>query len=119
MKLMDRYGIRTSYFAKSGQLSNAVSIARNTPWWLKSIERYPDLAPPLELLRKAPYTYKAYYHAILKHLNPLKVAEDLSHKILCCWEKEPKHCHRRMVARWLKTNLGIVVVEVGKDNNHG
>lgn len=115
MKHMDRYGIRTSYFAKSGKLANAVSIALRTPWWVKPIEEYPQLAPPMELLHEAPYFYERYYDVVLKHLDPQRVADDLRGKVLCCWEKSPTHCHRRMVARWLKETLGIEVPEVNKE----
>lgn len=49
---------------------------------------------------------------MLSKLNPMQVASDLDGCILLCHEKDSKHCHRRIVAEWLESALGIKVPEV-------
>lgn len=106
------FDIKTSYLAKAGKLPNAVSIAKGQPKWLPEIKTYQVLAPSWKLVNRESYSYEQYYEEVLKRLDPLKVAEHLDGKILLCWEKDPTHCHRRYVARWLQENLGIEVPEL-------
>lgn len=50
----------------------------------------------------------------LSQLDPVKVMQDLGDKsILLCWESPGVFCHRRCVAQWLESSLGIVIPELG------
>jgi len=64
-----------------------------------------------------------YQAEVLDKLDPLTVVMDLDRlcylpegpveAILLCWEPPGAFCHRRLVAAWLETALGIVVPELG------
>jgi hypothetical protein len=65
---------------------------------------------------------RLYFGEILARLDPRQVVADLrqlangAEPVLLCWEKPPltpkNWCHRRMVAEWLKDNLGVEVPEL-------
>jgi uncharacterized protein YeaO (DUF488 family) len=114
--------IYTSYFGAPGirACPEAVSIARWSPRWWGKGRRYLPLAPEAELLRLYRDgnidwpNYQEWYWSQLDLLDPVAVAQELSGKILCCWEKDAKHCHRRIVADWLSLSLGITLLELSK-----
>jgi hypothetical protein len=110
--------MKTSYFAKSGNHVNSVSIALYPPKWYTGV-CYPGLAPPDHLLKlwkegkidEEGYE-EIYSRRVLWHLRPHKIIEDLGQDaILLCWEKSEKFCHRHIVARWLMANADITVEE--------
>jgi uncharacterized protein (DUF488 family) len=114
--------IKTSCFKKSKDIAHTVSIARSDfPWPMKRyrFEKYPALMPSLSLLRdwrggkitEEIYTQR-YYKETLSKLDPKKVYIDLDGKILLCHEPPGVFCHRRLVARWLESSLGVEVVEL-------
>ena len=103
--------IQTSYFGARGlPIDSCVAISRGVPRGWKGRD-YLALAPSRELLTE----YKAgrlswrlyemlYREQVLDRLDPMDVASDLTQEgdvILCCWEREREHCHRRLVAEWL------------------
>ena len=58
--------------------------------------------------------YDRLYREILSKLDPQKVANDLGpDAILLCFEKFNDRCHRRLVAEWFETSLGIIIPEFG------
>lgn len=93
-----------------------VSISIKTPSDFKG-EYYKDLNPTDELLSDyksekiswEQYT-EIYYSDVLSKLDPLKVYNDLKGKVMCCWCAKGDFCHRHLVIRWLKENLGEQVV---------
>lgn len=57
--------------------------------------------------------YAEQYRALVLYWeHPDRVVEFLgADAILLCWEPAGQFCHRRLVAEWLETSLGIVVPE--------
>lgn len=112
--------MKTSYFGNRALAGNprAVSIALYPPRWWGSGRRYNALAPSAALLKRSKAgllwrEYVAEYEAtVLSKLDPAKVFADLSDSILCCWERPGEDCHRRLVAAWIETCLGIKVPEL-------
>ncbi len=112
--------MNTSYFRKSGDDPNAVSIARWSPSWLPGIRKMLELAPPVSLLSKwraetitwAEYT-EEYRREVLDRLDVRQVLEDLGpDAIICCYEKSGEPCHRHLVAAWLSENADISIPEL-------
>ena len=108
--------IYTSYFAKSAKETNAVSIARYAPSWFKGREIL-DLAPKWSLVRayKAKKIndgdYTLLFNNILSKLDPNIFGKTLDGKILLCWERPEKFCHRHLVSQWLR-NAGFKAEEI-------
>jgi hypothetical protein len=113
--------MNTSYFAKSGNNPNAVSISVGTPRWFPNIRRYPKLAPPYDLLDRyrhgsvsvEQYTQE-YHERILAHLDAKTVYCELGEEaILLCHETREKFCHRHLVADWLNKELELQMHGLG------
>ena len=111
--------MKTSYFARF-KGTNGVSITLGIPIWFKGAH-YPQLAPKADFLFKykkdgdeKEYTNQ-YYAQVLDKLDPQEVYNDLKDKVLLCYEKSGKFCHRRLVADWIEEKLGIVVPEEGQE----
>ena len=107
-----------SYFAKSNNNPNAVSIACFKPHWFKGKE-YKKLAPTIGILERYKYTgntkkyVEEYKKQILDNLDPKQVYEELGENaVLLCFEKSGQFCHRNLVANWFKEKLGIEVKEL-------
>ncbi len=115
--------IRTSYFGNIRNVVNPVAICATLPKWYKGYH-YPKLAPGYQLLsgyknghiNDLEYT-NTYNNDVLQKLNPQEVVNELSHfsgseKIvtLLCYETSDKFCHRHLVANWLYTTIGSLVV---------
>jgi hypothetical protein len=108
--------MNTSYFAKYKK-EDGVNIAiKPAPGF--SGASYPDLYPKWSFLSQykkdgdeAAYT-EAYYAEVLSKLNPQKVWNDLKDSTLLCWEKSGSFCHRRIVADWIRDNVGVSVPEL-------
>lgn len=108
--------MKTSYFAKyRGDRGCNIAIKPISGYTGLS---YPELYPKWPFLKKykedgnkEAYT-KEYYNLILNKLNPEKVYDDLQDYVLLCYEKPGDFCHRRLVANWIETSLGIVVPEI-------
>jgi len=112
--------METSYFANKTVVENpqAVSIAHWPPRWWGSRRRYIALAPSADLLKRAkagmpwPEYVAEYKRDVLAKLDPAKVYADLSDSILLCWERPGEDCHRRLVAEWIESSLGVKVPEM-------
>ncbi len=111
--------MKTSYFGKSKDNPNAISIARITPRWFRG-KIYIDLAPSFDLIRKYKkgiineerYSF-LYKKDILGNLDPDKVLNDLGENaVLLCYETSDKFCHRHLVAEWLMKYCDIVIEEI-------
>ncbi|MBM4289839.1 MAG: hypothetical protein FJ135_17150 [Deltaproteobacteria bacterium] len=90
-----------------------VSIALWAPGWYKGRRRYPALAPRRSMVKLDEASYRVEFQKILDRLDPRKVLEDLGEDaVLLCWEPPGKFCHRRLVAEWLESHLGIEVPEM-------
>ena len=110
--------MNTSYYAKSHNHPNAVSIAGKAPHWYKGRE-YKKLAPKWWFFSR----YKedgneeayidAYLEEVLDKLDPQEVYKDLGENaVMLCWESSDKFCHRHIVAGWLEHHLGIEIEEL-------
>lgn len=118
----------TSYFSKLSQIKNPVSICGAAPDFYKG-PQYKILAPKKSFF----YQYKSgiiddvgyieeYYRLVLNSLDPNIVYNYLINKYgedvtLICYEKPGDFCHRRVVADWFETNLGIKVNELTFDGS--
>jgi len=110
--------LKTGSFKNCGKMENSISIALWAPRWYKG-GSYPQLAPLRHMLKMEDEEEcrRLYYSKILAKLDPQKVYEDLRGKILLCWEDLSKGewCHRRMVAEWIESELGLKVPEFTKE----
>lgn len=115
----------TSYFAKSGKLSNAVCIALYPPRWFPEIPVLKELAPTKQILSKwnsakndptLVYTEAIYsvdyYTEVLSKLDPEVIYNKIKGKVICCYEKTGEFCHRHLVAQWLHDQLGVTITEL-------
>lgn len=111
------YRIYTSTFIKSGKNPLSVSIAKGPPIWYVG-EKYPPLYPSWHLIMeyqskqisKDVYTM-GYTTEVLNKLDPKTVIEDLNGRILLCWCKKGRFCHRHVVINWLKNYYPDLVTE--------
>lgn len=107
--------MKTSYFAKPGIRENpdAVSIALYAPKWWGKDRRFPLLAPTREMLRQG-YSQEDYFRLLDERIrNPHEIFKQLKDKILCCYEKTGKPCHRRYAAQWFESRLpGVEIPEM-------
>jgi hypothetical protein len=108
--------VYTSYFGNLKKLPadlKPVCIARGRPRFFSGAAEL-RLAPTREMLKLPRPQYDALFKALLEKLDPKELAQDLGDKaVMLCWEKPGEGCHRRIVAEWFETNLGIVVPEYG------
>ena len=110
----------TSYYAISGKLPTAVSIAARAPAGYLGRE-YKKLAPKYHFFAEYKKTgdtekyTRCYHEEVLAKLDPLEVFAELGKDaVLLCYEKSGDFCHRRLVAEWLEKNLEIKVPELDK-----
>jgi len=110
--------LNTSYYAKSADHENAVSIAGKCPDFYKGRE-YKKLAPKFWFFKlykqnKDSILYtKCYQKEVLDVLDPEIVYNELGpDAVLLCWEKPGKFCHRHLVAKWFEKELGIKITEL-------
>ncbi len=98
--------------------------AEDLPYFLRAIcgiEDYvhrPDLAPTEEIMnafKKEKGTWEAYEGAFLPLLAERRIEETLTRQevdgaCLLCSEDTPEHCHRRLVAEYLRDKWGDVEI---------
>lgn len=107
--------MKTSYYSsKKFRVEDAVSISRGTPKWFNGAKAV-ELMPTWEMIKRN-YGYDEY----IKYLNKNNVkAEDVykkyKDKTLLCYEKNYLDCHRSYIAKWLKKELNIDVIEIGQE----
>ena len=78
-----------------------------------------DLAPTSEILdayKKDNGDWEVYERRFLDLMRSRNIQETLSREILdgaclLCSEEKPQHCHRRLVAEYLKENWGDIEIE--------
>lgn len=106
----------TSYFANLKKLPTnlePVSIAVGNPVWYRG-RRCIELAPTRAMLKMSPDDYNRHYDAILAKLDPKSIYDQLGENaVMLCWEKPGESCHRRRVAEWLESALGVTITEIG------
>lgn len=83
-------------------------------------EKFRKLNPEREWMMEEEKSYTPKFNEKLSKLCPLAIFEELralsqdQDLILLCHEGEQDFCHRHLVADWLKENLKIEIVELGK-----
>lgn len=108
--------MKTSNFKTyKGSMGVAICIYPPLDW---QGEQFPSLAPDRQTFfaKKANEIdekeyEKQYRERVLSKLNPDKIYDMFSNKVLLCWEPPGEFCHRRIVADWLMEELGIEVPE--------
>lgn len=108
--------LTSNYFKYKGEL--AVSIAGKAPQDYIGRE-YKKLAPTYDIYSQYKNTgdyqryTKRFFEEVLSKLNPQEVYEELGEDaVLLCYEFPGNFCHRRLVAKWFKDELGIIVKEL-------
>jgi len=79
----------------------------------------PDLAPTQDILdayKKRKGEWKLYEQQFLDLMRSRKIEEKMSREMLdgdclLCSEEKPDHCHRRLVAEYLKTKWKDIEIE--------
>jgi hypothetical protein len=110
-----------SFFVFSGP--GGISIARYQPRDLVHFPVYQRLTPGAWFNSVSEARYRELYALQLAALDPAAVVRDLEalagsgvEPVLLCYEKPPftttNWCHRRMVAEWFKTTIGLDVPEL-------
>jgi len=118
--------METSYFSHPGISSDprAVSIARYAPRWWGKGRRFIQLAPSAALLQAAkdgllwPEYVRRYNKEVLSILDPASIYAELQNSILICYERDPRECHRSLVASWIEQALGVIVLEMTQARVH-
>lgn len=109
----------SSYYIFKGD--GRVSISRSQPKGF-NLPAYRPLAPGPWFNSVSEEEYRRRYFEQLSKLDARKVVADLeklaegAEPVLLCYEKlktPGEYCHRRMVAEWLKAELGMDVAEIG------
>lgn len=108
--------MKTSNFKTyKGNMGVAICIYPPLDW---QGEQFPSLAPDRQTFfaKKANEIdekeyEKQYRERVLSKLNPDKIYDMFSNKVLLCWESPGEFCHRRIVADWIMEELGIEVPE--------
>lgn len=109
--------ITTSNFARSGKNPNAVAISIGVPkWWYG--KKFHRLAPYYNTLHASKEEFDKSYHDKLANMDAKQVYDEIVREfgedaVLLCWEDPNIRCHRRIVAEWFETELGITVPELG------
>lgn len=106
----------TSNYARQKRIPadlSIVAISRRPPRWYKGkIEL--DLAPTSEMLKMNREDYDREFMLQLSRLDPQEMWDRLGeNSVLLCFESPNTWCHRRAVAEWFETSLGVVVPEFG------
>ncbi|MBI3127588.1 MAG: hypothetical protein HYZ11_08300 [Candidatus Tectomicrobia bacterium] len=111
-----------SFFSYDGP--GRISIARWAPRGQGGLPKYRPLQVSAAMMRMEPEPFRlAYARDVLSKLDPHQVWDELCalaqphEPILLCWERPPivwpSHwCHRRDVAEWLESGLGVEIPEI-------
>lgn len=113
-----------SWFTYTGP--GRVSISRGTPRGTsKGYKLFKKLAPGPWFNSVDEETYIKLFYEQLEKLDPVEIVEQIEalhqndEPVLLCYEN-PNHktwCHRAIVSVWLHDQLGLVVPEVGFEEN--
>ena len=112
--------MKTSYFGNLRNIAVPLSISQYPPKWYDG-PQLKMLAPPRGLLlaSKAGLGHDEYTTIFNRHLEQFDarevhdaIVEEYGPDVtLLCFEKPGDFCHRRLVAAWFETALGVSVVE--------
>lgn len=110
--------MRTASFWSYGG-PGRVAISRSVPLGFRTLPRYGPLSPGGWWSRGLPWPQYIYlYGKQLALLDPrdvhaalVKLAAEAAEPVLLCWEPPGRNCHRRLVAAWLESELGVAVPE--------
>ena len=114
--------MKTSYFSMARNNKNGVAICQYPPSYYTG-RIYRALAPSEDLLRAYKMGWVSqesfvirYQDETLSKLSAQQVFDDLGNSaILLCHEKQWEFCHRRIVAKWLESELSIEVPELQRN----
>jgi hypothetical protein len=126
----------TSYYAKQSKFHHPGSISISRSQGQYSYPVYSPLAPNSSCFKAPIAEYIPRYQSQLNKLNPKAVWAEIQqlaidaaiHRfgmapqsasmvepVIMCWEKNgatpDSFCHRRLVAQWLQTELGVMAPE--------
>jgi uncharacterized protein YeaO (DUF488 family) len=107
--------IYTSYYAKY-RGENGVAVSNSYPKGL-DIQKYKPLVPDWNLVqnfKSGAITRKEFrreYIKQLKQLSALNVYKELDGKVLLCYEKDLRMCHRKCILEWF-TREGFECAEL-------
>lgn len=92
-----------------------ISISIGVPkWWTGESDK--RLAPSWKMLKSSREIYDRDFLKQLKKLDARAIYEQLGdNAVLLCYETHNDWCHRRLVAEWFESELGIEVPEYGFD----
>ena len=110
----------SSYFAYHGPGRIGISMVAPEKYQ-EGLVMFYDLAPRVWFKGAGLDIYYDSYFQMLSNLNPKTVWDHLHElvaphePVLLCWESPPfdecNFCHRRMVAQWFESKLGIYIPE--------
>ncbi|MBA4543979.1 hypothetical protein H1164_13905 [Thermoactinomyces daqus] len=111
----------TSNFANVQKIIEAglrpVAISIGLPKMYKGEHEF-RLAPTWAMLKMPREEYDRLFLKKLASLDPVQLYQSLGEDaVLLCFEKHNDWCHRRLVAEWFESELGIVVPEFGFDRS--
>lgn len=109
----------TGHHARKYKGMERVSISAYDPRGSKVDRRLGALAPTRPMLRMPKKEYDQKMAAILEKADSEGVIEKLladaevQDIVLLCWERDPRECHRKQVAEFIKARYGTEVTEAG------
>lgn len=112
--------MQTSFFGnlKNLNVEDVVVVAIGFPKYMPREERErlataKELMPTWDMVKRG-YTYLEYVAFIERErkVTAEKIFRTYQSNILLCHERDPKECHRRMIARWIEERIGEKVNEV-------
>ena len=118
----------TSYFSNAKRLEAAgvrmIGISLFPPEWFKGISMK-QVAPTRALFAAKDLSdeeyEKRFYREVLSRVDVWGFYQMLERfsggkdVALCCFEKDRKYCHRKLVAEWIEKGLGVEVPEWGRE----
>jgi len=98
-----------NFWNKDNHKGKVVSIANSMPPQFKDMEKFDLLVPPwtiVEQLKKGSISWSTYETCYLAHISRYErsikeFVENHEDITLCCWEKSPERCHRRLAAKYI------------------
>ena len=109
--------IYTSYFSSAAPGHRKVCISKKCPDWFTGPRR-PDLAPSNPWADNWRESYLHDLQARFPEPDTLRwlleeLGREVPEPILCCYEKNPDRCHRRVLAEYVRKTLGMDIPEWG------
>ena len=111
--------IFTSNYARSATFHLSFAISKKPPDWYTG-KCLPQLAPTWELLKAykqeeiTQQDYVEVYIALLKkrQYTPQRILDALpDNSRLLCYEAPSDFCHRRVLAKWIEDDTGVIIPE--------